>query len=223
MAVTLADIHATQGYKELILLGCNDLGIATRSRRPELKINVEHKTLGIHSDSRGNHLGNYTIFQSGYVRCYTNTPIKVRGALDGDKNFVMNIKQWQERLNLIRNHIMRFIITGDMGISDATAGHIQANEKTLEDKFKYLISRRPNSFIKWLKTLESKHIEEILDLLNKEIVTLITSKPSQWAFTLKSIYKNPGIKRIIANLSPGVAHTFAGNLGLVGDLHDLGL
>lgn len=221
MAVTLSDIHATEEYKNLLIIGCIDLGSATRSNRPELKINVAHPILGEYTSSRGKYLGNYTVFQTGYIRLFLDRPSMIRNAINMDKKYVMDIREWENHLRIVENDLLRAIMGDKMGLGHSTINHV-LSFPTLKKKFEELLSGMPNAFINWVRGLENENVEAILDLVSDDIAKRIASNPGQWAHTLKSIHKNPAVARIVKKLSPGVAHTFSGDLGLTGDLYDLG-
>lgn len=228
MAVTLSDIRATQEYKNLLLIGCKDLGAATRSRRPELKINIEHEILGVNVVQRGSSsqivIGNYTLFQTGYIRLFQSSPLKVLDAVGGDKNYVMNVNEWRSRLNMMFHWLLKEIATKGMGLDNSVYNYVLKNKKTVASKFGYLVTHDPNSFFKWLKDFdEPETTENIIDLVASDITAMINASPAQWVFILKDLYKNPAVARILKMVDPKVSQEFTGDVGLIGDLNDLGI
>jgi len=236
MNVTLEDIHNLAIWKDLITIGCRDLSdVFWSPRREEINIKLDHETLGIGDSITARHSSGYsmgtenynnlTLFQTGYLRYYDTKPNKILDSIRGDRNHVMTISEWESRLTHIFDFIFEKIVSDEnrMGFTKSDFVFVRRNRTSLSNKFSYLLNENPSKVFHWLNEMESEISERIIDLIAKDIIKLIKESPGRMAIGMKGSYKNPAIIRIINSLDKELRISFKSDLGLVGDLNELGI
>jgi hypothetical protein len=131
------------------------------------------------------------------------------------------MKDWDSKLDFVLKYLLRKIAKEYFGVS-CNNELKKLSSGTVGDFFNSIINDySPEKFFDWISNQSQSVQDYILDS-GVDLTDFIKKEPSKAAIAMKRVYNNPAIKKQIANLDAEISQEFSQNLGLVGNLGDLG-
>ena len=204
-------------FKEIEGIGGNDQTSERIWGNGNLKI--IHPIL-LNSNWRGEDKQDYiTIYSGGPIRITSDGRPAVMTGAPGD--IIVNLQGWNDKLGYVLRYLLRkiakeyFKITSTNELKKLSSG-------TVGDFFNSIIKDYSGEeFFQWLSRQNDKVQNFVLNS-GIDLKDYIEKDPAKAAIQMKKIYSNPSLKKLLSGLDPETAKDFNQNLGLVGNLGDLG-
>ena len=204
-------------FKEIEGIGGNDQTSERIWGNGNLKI--IHPIL-LNTNWRGESLQDYiTVYSGGPIRITSDGRPAIMTGAPGD--IIANLQGWNDKLDYVLRYLIRkiakeyFKITSTNELKKLSSG-------TVADFFNSIIKDYSGEeFFQWL----SKQNDKVQDFVLNSGIDLkdyIEKDPAKAAIQMKKVYSNPSLKKLLSGLDPETAKEFNQNLGLVGNLGDLG-
>jgi len=136
-------------------------------------------------------------------------------------DIIANLQGWNDKLDYVLRYLLRkiakeyFKITSTNELKKLSSG-------TEADFFNYIIKDYSGEeFFQWLSKQNDKVQDFVLNT-GIDLKDYIEKDPAKAAIQMKKVYSNPNLKKLLSGLDPETAKEFNQNLGLVGNLGDLG-
>ena len=160
-----------------------------------------------------------TVYSGGPIRVTNDTRPAIMTSAPGD--IIVNLQGWDNKLDYVLGYLLRriakeyFKITSTNELKKLSSG-------TVGDFFNSLIKDYSGEeFFQWFSRQNDKVQDFVLNS-GIEINDYIEKDPAKAAIQMKKVYNNPSLKKLLSGLDPETAKEFNQNLGLVGNLGDLG-
>jgi len=204
-------------FKEIEGIGGNDQTSERIWGNGNLKI--IHPIL-LNSNWRGEDKQDYiTIYSGGPIRITSDGRPAVMTGAPGD--IIVNLQGWNDKLGYVLRYLLRkiakeyFKITSTNELKKLSSG-------TVGDFFNSIIKDYSGEeFFQWLSRQNDKVQNFVLNS-GIDLKDYIEKDPAKAAIQMKKVYSNPSLKKLLSGLDPETAKDFNQNLGLVGNLGDLG-
>jgi len=204
-------------FKEIEGIGGNDQTSERIWGNGNLKI--IHPIL-LNSNWRGEDKQDYiTIYSGGPIRITSDGRPAVMTGAPGD--IIVNLQGWNDKLGYVLRYLLRkiakeyFKITSTNELKKLSSG-------TVGDFFNSIIrDYSGEEFFQWLSRQNDKVQNFVLNS-GIDLKDYIEKDPAKAAIQMKKVYSNPSLKKLLSGLDPETAKDFNQNLGLVGNLGDLG-
>jgi hypothetical protein len=204
-------------FKEIEGIGGNDQTSERIWGNGNLKI--IHPIL-LNSNWRGEDKQDYiTIYSGGPIRITSDGRPAVMTGAPGD--IIVNLQGWNDKLGYVLRYLLRkiakeyFKITSTNELKKLSSG-------TVGDFFNSIIKDYSGEeFFQWLSRQNDKVQNFVLNS-GIDLKNYIEKDPAKAAIQMKKVYSNPSLKKLLSGLDPETAKDFNQNLGLVGNLGDLG-
>ena len=204
-------------FKEIEGIGGNDQTSERIWGNGNLKI--IHPIL-LHTNWRGENLQDYiTVYSGGPIRITSDGRPAIMTGAPGD--IIANLQGWNDKLDYVLRYLLRkiakeyFKITSTNELKKLSSG-------TVGDFFNSIIKDYSGEeFFQWLSRQNDKVQNFVLNS-GIDLKDYIEKDPAKAAIQMKKVYSNPSLKKLLSGLDPETAKEFNQNLGLVGNLGDLG-
>jgi hypothetical protein len=204
-------------FKEIEGIGGNDQTSERIWGNGNLKI--IHPIL-LNTNWRGEDKQDYiTIYSGGPIRITSDGRPAVMTGAPGD--IIVNLQGWNDKLGYVLRYLLRkiakeyFKITSTNELKKLSSG-------TVGDFFNSIIKDYSGEeFFQWLSKQNDKVQNFVLNS-GIDLKDYIEKDPAKAAIQMKKVYSNPSLKKLLSGLDPETAKDFNQNLGLVGNLGDLG-
>jgi hypothetical protein len=204
-------------FKEIEGIGGNDQTSERIWGNGNLKI--IHPIL-LHTNWRGENLQDYiTVYSGGPIRITSDGRPAIMTGAPGD--IIANLQGWNDKLDYVLRYLLRkiakeyFKITSTNELKKLSSG-------TVGDFFNSIIKDYSGEeFFQWLSRQNDKVQNFVLNS-GIDLKDYIEKDPAKAAIQMKKVYSNPSLKKLLSRLDPETAKEFNQNLGLVGNLGDLG-
>jgi hypothetical protein len=204
-------------FKEIEGIGGNDQTSERIWGNGNLKI--IHPIL-LHTNWRGENLQDYiTVYSGGPIRITSDGRPAIMTGAPGD--IIANLQGWNDKLDYVLRYLLRkiakeyFKITSTNELKKLSSG-------TVGDFFNSIIKDYSGEeFFQWLSRQNDKVQNFVLNS-GIDLKDYIEKDPAKAAIQMKKVYSNPALKKLLSGLDPETAKEFNQNLGLVGNLGDLG-
>ena len=204
-------------FKEIEGIGGNDQTSERIWGNGNLKI--IHPIL-LNTNWRGESLQDYiTVYSGGPIRITSDGRPAIMTGAPGD--IIANLQGWNDKLDYVLRYLLRkiakeyFKITSTNELKKLSSG-------TVGDFFNSIIKDYSGEeFFQWLSRQNDKVQNFVLNS-GIDLKDYIEKDPAKAAIQMKKVYSNPSLKKLLSRLDPETAKEFNQNLGLVGNLGDLG-
>jgi hypothetical protein len=204
-------------FKEIEGIGGNDQTSERIWGNGNLKI--IHPIL-LNTNWRGESLQDYiTVYSGGPIRITSDGRPAIMTGAPGD--IIANLQGWNDKLDYVLRYLLRkiakeyFKITSTNELKKLSSG-------TVADFFNSIIKDYSGEeFFQWLSRQNDKVQDFVLNS-GIDLKDYIEKDPAKAAIQMKKVYSNPSLKKLLSGLDPETAKEFNQNLGLVGNLGDLG-
>ena len=204
-------------FKEIEGIGGNDQTSERIWGNGNLKI--IHPIL-LNTNWRGESLQDYiTVYSGGPIRITSDGRPAIMTGAPGD--IIANLQGWNDKLDYVLRYLLRkiakeyFKITSTNELKKLSSG-------TVADFFNSIIKDYSGEeFFQWLSKQNDKVQDFVLNT-GIDLKDYIEKDPAKAAIQMKKVYSNPNLKKLLSGLDPETAKEFNQNLGLVGNLGDLG-
>lgn len=228
MKVTETKIKSLPIWKDILDIGCEE--IIPWKRTPNNTIKIDHDILGIHQTrSLSGHnkevKGNLTLFSSGYLRFYSDRPNRILDAIRGNRKHIMSLSEWEARLIKVFDFVFQAIVTDEengMGFEESIFDSVSRKYKSLPGKIIWLLKEDREKVFKWIETLEEEKRKPLLKILEGEIKEMLEEEPGKTIISMKGLWRDGEVKRMVDNLDDSLKKEIRSSLGLVGGLRELG-
>jgi len=215
--ITKEAVTNLPAFKEIEGIGGSDQTSERIWSNGNLKI--VHPIL-LNTNWRGESLQDYiTVYSGGPIRITSDGRPAIMTGAPGD--IIANIQGWNDKLDYVLKYLLRkiakeyFKITSTNELKKLSSG-------TVGDFFNSIIKDySSDEFFKWLSSQTDKVQDFVLNS-GIDLKDYIEKDPSKAAIQMKKVYSNPSLKKLLSGLNPETAKVFNQNLGLVGNLGDLG-
>jgi hypothetical protein len=201
------------------LEGIGALDVTTERIWGNGNIKIIHPVLN-NTNWRGEEIqDSITVYSGGPIRVTNDTRPAIMTSAPGD--IIVNLQGWDNKLDYVLGYLLRriakeyFKITSTNELKKLSSG-------TVGDFFNSLIKDYSGEeFFQWFSRQNDKVQDFVLNS-GIEINDYIEKDPAKAAIQMKKVYNNPSLKKLLSGLDPETAKEFNKNLGLVGNLGDLG-
>jgi len=216
--VSIEAIKKLPVFKDLLGIGAGDATSERIWQNGNFKIT--HPILSNKDSWTGNDIQDaITIYSGGPVRITSSGRPAIMSGAPGD--IVVNMKDWDSKLDFVLKYLLRKIAKEYFGVSGNNELK-KLSSGTVGDFFNSVINDySPEKFFDWISNQSQSVQDYILDS-GVDLKDFIEKYPAKAAIAMKRVYNNPAIKKQLGNLDSESSQEFLQNLGLVGNLNDLG-